>query len=257
MPGSEYLEFARDTVKSTVGSLKENIRDRLNVTYKSKFDLFTEMDKFVENNILRSIQENFSGHDIITEETDTEMMGSDHVWYIDPISGSTNYAHGLPIYGISLALKIDENMEVGVIYNSVEDKVFYTERGKGSYIGCVDISVSDIEHIEKAMISTSFPYNEIGRKENLEYFNKVAPEVEGIRRTGSVAVDLSYIALGLIDGFWAIGLESWDTAAGVLLIEESGGRVSDVEGEDYGLESKSILVSNGKIHEDMIRLLNG
>ncbi|MEF8833134.1 MAG: inositol monophosphatase family protein [Candidatus Thermoplasmatota archaeon] len=251
----DFLEFARTTVESTVSSLKENIRKRLKVEYKSKFDLFTEMDKYAENEILKAIKKNFPEHDIVTEETDMERGGSDYVWYIDPISGSTNYAHGFPIYGVSLALKVGGKMKIGVIYNSIEDKVFYAERGKGAYLESEEISVSDIENIEKSIVSTTFPYNEQGRKKNLEYFNNIAPKLEGIRRTGSVSVDFSYLSLGLLDGFWAVDLEPWDTSAGWLLVEESGGKVSKLNGDDYGLEAESILLSNGKIHEDMIEVL--
>jgi len=257
MVENNLLDFARETVESVVGILKENIHNRLEVQYKAKFDLYTEMDKRVENQIMRAISENFPEHDIVTEETDIATGKSDHVWYIDPISGSTNYAHGLPIYGVSLALEVRENIQVGAIYNSVEDEVFYAERGKGAYVEGKKLSVSDVEEIQKSTVSTSFPYNKSGRNKNLEYFNRIAPIVEGVRRTGSVSVDLSYLAHGSLDAFWAVGLESWDTAACWLLVEESGGRARRINGQNYELEAESILVSNGKIHEDMVRLLNG
>lgn len=254
---NRYLDFARGTVESAVESLKENVHESLEIRYKSKFDLFTKMDKQVENSIVGSIRENFPDHDIVTEETDLERVGSDKVWYIDPISGSTNYAHGLPIYGISLALKLEDEIKVGAIYNSVADKVFYAEKDEGAYLEEEKISVSTVDKIEKALVSTTFPYNEEDRKKNLEYFNKIAPKVEGIRRTGSVSVDLSFLALGAIEGFWAIELKSWDTAAGWLLVEESGGEVSRINGEKYGLKADSILVSNGEIHSDLMEMMTG
>ncbi len=256
MSEEDLLDFARETVESTVEPLKENIRSGLMIEYKSKFDLLTEMDSKVEDEIVTAIQEKFPKHDIVAEESSATIKGSDHVWYIDPISGSTNYAHGLPVYGVSLALKIGENIELGAIYNSVEDEVFYVERGKGAYVGGKNLSVSDIKDIEKSIISTSFPYEDRGRDKNLEHFKKVVPKVEGIRRTGSVAVDFSYLAQGVLDGFWAVGLKPWDTAAGLLLVEESGGRVSNIDGKDHELGADSILASNGNIHEDMRRLLN-
>ena len=144
----EYLlEFVRETVESTVEPLKENIHTGLKTEYKSKFDLLTEMDRKVENKIVTAIQEKFPRHDIVAEESSRSIMGRDHVWYIDPISGSTNYAHGVPIYGVSLALKIGENIEVGAIYNSVEDEVFYAERGKGAYVEGKKLFVSDVGNI--------------------------------------------------------------------------------------------------------------
>ena len=256
MSKDDLLDFAKETVESTVESLKDNIRTGLKIEYKSKFDLLTEMDMKVEDEIVTAIKEEFPKHDIVAEESFATMKRSDHVWYIDPISGSTNYAHGLPIYGVSLALKIGENIEVAAIYNSIEDEVFYAERGKGAYVGGKKLSVSDVEDVGKSIVSTSFPYEDRGRNKNLEYFKKVVPKVEGIRRTGSVAVDFSYLALGVLDGFWAVGLKPWDTAAGLLLVEESGGRVSSIDGEDHELGAESILVSNGEIHEDIMKLLN-
>ncbi len=252
----DLLDFAVETVESTVESLKENIRSSLEIEYKSKFDLVTEIDREVENEIIEAVQREFPGHDIIAEETSTDIEGSDHIWYIDPISGSTNYAHNLPVYGISLALRVKEKIEIAVVYNSVEDKIFSAKRGYGANVEGKEISVSEIERIERSIVSTSFPYDESGRNRNLEYFDKIAPKVEGIRRTGSVAVDFSYLSLGVLDGFWAVGLKSWDTAAGSLLVEESGGKVSRIDGKDHELEAETILVSNGKIHEDMIELLS-
>lgn len=257
MNEDDLLGFAKDTVGSVVDDLKKNIYDHLEIRYKGKFDLYTQMDKRVESEIVRAISETLPEHDIITEETDTVIGGSDQVWYIDPISGSTNYAHGLPIYGVSLALKVRDKIKLGVIYNSIHDRLFYAERDKGAYVGDVKMSVSEVENIERSIVSTSFPYTKSGRNKNLEYFTKIAPKVEGVRRTGSVSVDLSYLALGFLDAFWAVGLESWDTAAGLLLVEESGGSVSRVSGQKYDLEAESILVSNGKIHEDIVRILNG
>jgi len=256
MSKDDQLDFAKKIVESIIESLKENIRTGLKIEYKSKFDLLTEMDRKVENKIVTAIQEEFPKHDIVAEESAASIKGSDHVWYIDPISGSTNYAHSIPIYGVSLALKIGENIEVGAIYNSVEDEVFYAERGKGAYVGGKKLSISDVEDIEKSIVSTSFPYDDIGRKKNLQYFNEISPKVEGIRRTGSVAVDFSYLALGVLDGFWAVGLEPWDTAACVLIVEESGGRVSSIDGKDYELEAETILASNGKIHEEMKKVVS-
>ncbi len=254
MTDSEHLKFAMGAVRSVVKSLKENIDERSKVEYKSKFDLYTEMDKKVENQIVDAIQTKYPEHDIVTEETDLEITGSDHVWYLDPISGSTNYAHGLPIYGVSMALRIGEEIKIGVIYNSVVDSLFYAEKNEGAYLEEKKIFVSEVENIDKAIVSTSFPYEKKGRAENLEYFNEIAPKVEGIRRTGSVSVDFSFLALGLIDGFWGVGLKSWDTAAGSLLVEESGGQVSNIYGKTYDISEKDILFSNKEIHDDMLEM---
>ncbi len=255
MDNERYLRFAKKTIESSIELLKKSIYEDLEIEYKSKFDLFTKVDKRVEKNIVESIKENYPEHDIVTEETDLKLKGSENVWYIDPISGSTNYAHDLPFFGISLALKYDEEIKVGVVYNSVEDEVFYAEKNGGAYRGDKRLTTSDVAEIGKAVVSTTFPYDEEGRNRNLKYFNRIAPKVEGIRRTGSVSVDLSYLSMGALDGFWALGLESWDTAAGWLLVEESQGEVSTIEGDKYGLEKDSILVSNEDIHRDLIESL--
>ncbi len=252
----DLWSFARKTVNEAGQTLKEEISKDPGVEYKKKFDLVTDTDKKIERSIVDSIKKGYPDHDIVTEEADIERTGSDHVWYLDPISGTTNYAHCMPIYGISLALEIEDEICVSAIYNSVEEEVFHAEKGEGAYMGEKEITVSQVETIEKSLVSTTFPYDEEGRKKNLEYFERIAPNVEGIRRTGSVSVDLPYLALGVLDGFWAIELKPWDTAAGLLLVEESGGSVTEIDGSGYDIHSDSIVATNGIIHEVTIERLN-
>ncbi len=255
MMSEDFQNFAKSTVEKAGKSLKENIIIDKDVEYKKKFDLVTDMDKNIERSIVDSIQEKYPSHDIVTEEMDLERTGSEYTWYLDPISGTTNYAHGLPIFGISLALEIGDKISVCGIYNSVENKVFHAQRGKGAFVGEKKISVSEVDELEKAVVSTTFPYNERGRKRNLEHFNEVALKVEGIRRTGSVSVDLPYLACGIIDGFWAVELEPWDTAAGSLLVEESGGSITEIDGGEYDINSETFLATNGKIHDEIIECI--
>ena len=178
-------------------------------------------------------------------------------WIIDPLDGTTNYAHGYPVFCVSIALENKGKVILGVVYDPMREEMFVAVHGKGAYLNGKKISVSDCSNISKSLLATGFPYDIRESKENnLDYFNSMAINVQAIRRAGAAALDLANLAAGRFDGFWELKLKPWDTAAGGLLVTEAGGVISDIAGKKWNLQSPSLLASNGLIHEQMIKVLS-
>jgi myo-inositol-1(or 4)-monophosphatase len=239
----------------------EFLRDRLasahRIDYKGEIDLVTEVDRICEEMITTKIDHLFPEHDILGEEFTHTSKGSDFRWIIDPLDGTTNYAHGYPVFCVSIALQKLHDIIMGVIYHPMLDEIFVTERGQGAFLNGRKIAVSDTPTLAKSLLATGFPYDvQESSVNNLNHFNAMILKTRGIRRAGSAALDLAYVAAGRFDGFWEIKLKPWDTAAGWLMVEEAGGAVTDMRGEAYHLESPVIVASNGVIHEEMVDILN-
>jgi myo-inositol-1(or 4)-monophosphatase len=221
-----------------------------------QFNLVTEADRNAESRIVEILLEAFPDHAILGEEGGAHEGTAPYKWIIDPLDGTTNYTHAFPMFSVSIALEHDGVLEVGVIYDPVRDEMFYAERGKGAFLNGEPIHVSDPDRIETSMLVTGFPYN---IRENPDYcyerFIAFLMEAQAIRRLGSAALDCAYIAAGRLDGFWEVSLQPWDKAAGQLLIEEAGGRVSDFEGKEHNIYALPLLASNGHIHDEMVRVL--
>ncbi|MGB5073605.1 MAG: inositol monophosphatase family protein [Bacteroidota bacterium] len=234
-----------------LGNLQE-----IEVKNEQQFNLVTEADRNAELRIVEILLAAFPDHGILGEEGGVRNPDASHKWIIDPLDGTTNYTHAFPIFSVSIGLEIEGELEVGVIYDPIRDEMFSTERGKGAYLNGKKIHVSDTSRIEKAMLVTGFPYN---IRENPDYcyerFIGFLKEAQAIRRLGSAALDCAYVAAGRLDGFWEVSLQPWDKAAGHLLIEEAGGRVSDFSGAAHDIYQLPFLGSNGRIHEDMLRVL--
>ena len=253
---SNYREFTITIAKEAGTFLKERLGETLAVKYKGEIDLVTEVDKMSEDMLLYRINNKFPRHDILAEESAGTDRGSDFRWIIDPLDGTTNYAHGYPVFCVSIALEKENEIILGVIYNPVAEEMFVAEKGKGAFLNGKRISVSDTTDISKSLLATGFPYDiRENPDNNLNYFNEMATKVQAIRRAGSAALDLAYIAAGRFDGYWELRLKPWDTAAGWLLVKEAGGLVTEIFGKDYFLKSPHILASNGKIHDKMIDVL--
>jgi myo-inositol-1(or 4)-monophosphatase len=177
-------------------------------------------------------------------------------WIIDPLDGTTNYAHGYPVFCISIAVEEKGTIILGVIYDPMRDEMFSAERGKGAFLNGDRISVSKINELSRSLLATGFPYDIRQSKENnLNYFSSMATKAQAIRRAGAAALDIAYVASGRFDGFWELKLMPWDMAAGVLLAAEAGGRITKISGEKWDIESQSILVSNGLIHNQLALVL--
>lgn len=237
--------------------LREKLYDRHTVQYKGEINLVTEADRLSETLIMERIRQSFPGHDILAEESPETANGSGFRWIIDPLDGTTNYAHGYPIFCVSIALEIAGEIRLGAVYNPMLAELFTVERGAGAFLNGSRISVSPTADLNKALLATGFPYDiREDRNNNMNYFMAMAMNAQAVRRGGSAALDLAYVAAGRFDGFWELKLMPWDTAAGWLLITEAGGSVTDLSGGPYGLCSPHMLAGNGLVNHEMLRILS-
>ena len=225
----------------------ENV-DRLTVNQKGQHDYASEVDFQAEREIIRIIRNAYPSHAILAEESG-EHKGNDYVWVIDPLDGTTNFLHGFPQYSVSIALKRKGKIELGVIYDPGRDELFTAERGGGSMLNNHRIRVAHQSSLQGALLGTGFPFrSEEYLDDYLGMFRSLCAATSGIRRPGSAALDLAYVAAGRLDGFWEIGLKEWDMAAGVLLIQEAGG-VTDFSFNANYLKSGNIIAGNPKMHQ--------
>jgi len=236
-------------IKSCLGKAKI-------VEFKGEINIVTDIDKKAESTIIRHLKKNFPKHHILAEEGGGESTGSGYKWVIDPLDGTTNFAHGFPFFCVSIALEKNRTPILGVVYDPIRDELFYAEKGKGSFLNNKKIRVSKTSKLNNALLATGFAYNfRKAYRSNLENFYKLMLHARAIRRAGSAALDLCYVACGRFDGFWELDLHPWDTAAGILIIKEAGGKVSRLFGEPYSHYDKELLCSNTKIHSQMIAAL--
>ena len=226
------------------------------VKKKGAIDLVTAADVDSEQTIVKEIHSVFPDHAILAEESGLHQGRPDDCWIIDPLDGTTNFAHNLPIFSISIAFSHKGEIQLGIVFNPISGELFTAERGRGAHLNHRPIGVSSSPHIEECLLVTGFPYNLHHTISSLMLrFQSALCTCQGIRRLGSAALDLCYVACGRFDGFWEENLNPWDTAAGVLISREAGGRVTDFEGGPFDLEGKQLLATNGQIHPEMIALL--
>lgn len=246
----------------------------LKIEEKAKNDLVTNVDKAAEKLIIREIKSNFLDHAILAEESNfshktapENYAKSKFIWLIDPIDGTTNYAHGLSEYAVSIGLfetakaehsknfqYLSGELIMGVVFAPALNELFYAEKGRGAYFNGKKIKISNINKLKNSLLATGFPYN--NRKRNLPYFSAMLDQSQAIRRLGAASLDLCYVAMGRFDGYWEFDLKPWDIAAGTLIIKEAGGKITDTNGNMLDLFGKDILATNGKIHREMIKALN-
>ena len=219
-------------------------------------NLVTKVDILSERAIKETLKKAFPSHGYICEENGTENADNEYRWIIDPLDGTVNYAHGFPLFCVSIALQKNCITQLGVVYAPVLDELFTVELGKGARLNGKKVSVSISKTLESSLLSTGFPYS-LKRTpgNNLIHFNKFCMKAQAVRRGGSAALDLCYVGCGIYDGFFEQGLYAWDTAAGVLFIEEAKGRVTNYQGEPFNVFDKRIVASNGGIHKEMLKLL--
>jgi myo-inositol-1(or 4)-monophosphatase len=252
------------------GEILNEHRGKVNsIGYKDEVNLVTEVDRISEEAILQIIKENFPDHAILTEESgefipESERTESVYRWVVDPLDGTTNYAHGFPMYCVSVALEKNGEIILGVVYNPNLDELFVAEKRKGAFLSnqarnteeSQRISVSQTTELSQSLLATGFPYDIRKSKiDNLDHFANFYKKAQAVRRGGSAALDLCYLAVGRFDGFWELKLSPWDTAAGTLMVEEAGGKVSNFSGGPFNIHLKEILASNEKIHQQMIEVL--
>lgn len=225
----------------------------------SVFDIVTEGDKAAERLIVSALREAFPDHGIVGEEGGRiNAENAEYCWYIDPIDGTANFASRIPFFSISMALADrDLNPLVGVVMNPISRNVFSAAAGQGATRNGVPIQVSQTASLENAILCSGFPYDAAAQKRiNIEPFMAFLPQVRDLRRFGSAALEMSYVAWGRLDGYWELNLNAWDCMAGILLVREAGGKVTDYSGGEAGLDGRQIIASNGLLHQAMLRVIN-
>ncbi|MBI2619269.1 MAG: inositol monophosphatase [Ignavibacteriales bacterium] len=219
-------------------------------------NLVTDLDRKAEELIIRTIKKRYHNHDFLAEESGSHETKSDYRWVIDPIDGTTNFTHGLPIYCVSIGLEHRGELILGVVYDPNRDELFTAEKGKGAFLNKRPIRVSGTRTLIEALVVTGFPYDVRSNPGHVvQHFNNFLMAAQAVRRLGSAALDLCYVAAGRFDGYWEVTLNPWDMAAGVLILEEAGGKFTDLEGFPSTIHRKSLLTSNGIIHEQMVEVL--
>ncbi len=255
------LDFAIETARDAGRLLAERFGRKIEINNKSEIDLVTESDLASERLIIDRIKTYHPRHSILAEESgisnpQDQANRNGWLWIIDPLDGTTNYAHGYPCFCVSIALAHQGQLQVGVVYDPMRDEMFAAERGQGASLNGRRITVSRTMNLGSALLCTGFPYDVRERNDFARHFANFIMRARGVRRDGAAALDLAYVAAGRFDGFWEEGLKAWDVAAGVLLVEEAGGRVSDYRGAPFDIHTPPILASNGLIHEQMQQVLH-
>ncbi len=226
---------------------------QLSVTAKSRNDFVTEVDKQAEQEIIATLRKSYPNHGILAEESGTQ-AGDEYQWIIDPLDGTTNFLHGFPQFAVSIALQHGKRLEQAVVYDPLSQELFTASRGAGAQLNEMRIRVATRTSLDGALLGTGFPFKDQQHLDAyLEMFRALLPPTAGIRRAGSAALDLAYVASGRLDGFWEIGLSKWDMAAGILLIQEAGGLVGDLSGGHDYLESGNLVTGNPKVFAAMLK----
>ena len=249
-----YLEVAVEIAREAGKILREEFERPPDIAYKGDFDLITQADRRAEEVIVARLRRYFPEHAIAAEEGTGHESASEFRWHVDPLDGTTNFAHGYPCFAVSIALAQRDALLAGVVYNPVYDELFAAARGEGATLNGKKIRVSRIATLATSLLCTGFPNHKRQAHPNIHYYWDFTLRSHGVRRDGSAALDLAFVAAGRFESFWEFGLKPWDTAAGVLLVEEAGGKVSDLEGRPYRLGGPTILASNALVHEEMQRV---
>ncbi|MEW6654171.1 MAG: inositol monophosphatase family protein [Bacteroidota bacterium] len=237
--------------------LKSGFGKNFSVEFKTNAaNLVTEYDKKSEKTIIDFIMKEFPTHSVLAEESGSYKSSSEYLWIIDPLDGTTNFAHGLPIFSVSIGVQKNGEMVCGVIYDVMRDAMYTAEKGSGAFCNSRKLSVSTNDDLRKSVLVTGFPYN-VHENPDFAYerFTAFLRVARAVRRLGSAAIDMCYVAEGVFDGFWEVSLNAWDMAAGKIIIEEAGGLVTDFSGKPMCVFDKQILATNNKVHESMINVL--
>jgi myo-inositol-1(or 4)-monophosphatase len=233
--------------------LMDYFRKHVKIEYKGGVDLVTVADRKSEALILERIRHQFPAHDVMGEEGTRIETGSEYKWYVDPLDGTTNFAHGFPVFCVSLAVEHRGHRVAGVIYDPTRDEMFTAELGSGASLNGEAIHVSTTPNLGECLIATGFPSQKRHKNPNIYFYHQLTLRTHGVRRAGSAALDLCNVASGRFDGFWEFNLNPWDTAAGVLIVQEAGGKVTDFSGGEFQIASRETLATNGLVHDALIR----
>lgn len=256
---SRIRRLGRQAAYAAGAVLARNFNQPQRITLKGRHDPVTETDLESQRLIVNHIRQAFPEHRILAEEKGVPLTGtadSDGRWIIDPLDGTVNYAHGFPMFAVSIAFEWQGEVIYGIIYDPLREECFEAVRGEGAWLNEHPLRVSETGDLEQALLATGFPYNVAERLEDiLTRFRQVLAVAEGVRRPGAATLDLCYLAAGRLDGFWEEGLKPWDTAAGILIVTEAGGKVTNFQGRPYSLTDDSIAASNGRLHDQLLQVL--
>jgi myo-inositol-1(or 4)-monophosphatase len=251
-----YLNTAIDIAREAGALLLDLFQQPHEITYKRRSDLVTEADRRSEAMIVDRLRALYPSHAIVAEEGGGHQANSDFCWYVDPLDGTTNFAHNFPVFCVTLGLAYKGEVVAGVVYDPTRQELFTTEKGSGAYLNQKRLSVSKAGKLSEALLATGFPPFASNHDLNIEFYFRFTQISHGIRRAGSAALDLCSVAAGRFEGFWELKLNPWDKAAGLLLVEEAGGRVTDVQGRPVNLLGDDIFASNGRIHDEMLEVFS-
>lgn len=248
----DFVPAMTEIAREAGALLMDYFRQRVTVEYKGEADLVTVADRTSELLIRERLGERWPSFDILGEEGGLHDTGSEYRWYVDPLDGTTNFAHGFPVFCVSMGLEYKGERIAGVIYDPTREELFAAERGGGAFLNQQPIQVSKVAKLSESLVATGFPSHKRHKNPNIFFYHQITLHTHGVRRAGSAALDLCYVACGRLDGFWEFNLNPWDTAAGVLMVQEAGGKVSDFKGGPFQLDSRETLASNGLVHEQLL-----
>jgi myo-inositol-1(or 4)-monophosphatase len=251
---ASYLETATEIAREAGALLSRQFERRPGFELKGEFDLVTAADRASEALVVERLRTHFPSHSIVAEEGSGVQGSSEFCWYVDPLDGTTNFAHGFPVFAVSLGLERAGELIAGCIYDPGRDEMFAAERGGGAYLNNRRIRVSKVERIEETLTATGFPSHRRHRDINVYFYYQLAFLSHGVRRPGSAALDLAYVAAGRLDAYWEFGLNPWDIAAGIVLVGEAGGKVTDMLGEPVLVRGPHILADNALVHDAVLGL---
>lgn len=258
MPGQPTLEEVIQLAKTAGEIVRSGFNHKHQIGYKSEMDVVTEMDRQSEDFLLGQIQSRHPGHSILSEESGAIAGQADHVWIVDPLDGTVNYSHQLPMYAVSIAYQQAGELTLGVVYDPSMEECFSAERGKGAWLNGNPIKVSPVKELARTLLVTGFPYDRKSEDfaRGIRYFSELTRITQGVRRLGSAALDMCYVAAGRLDGYWELMIHPWDIAAGALIVQEAGGVVTDLNGgPDFMVPPYATVAANSAIHKAILEQL--
>ena len=252
----EPLEFAVQLAFESGKIQKKYFQKTFSIMHKGEIDLVTNVDFECQSRILELVEKAFPDDEVISEEKTNTYEAGKNRWIVDPLDGTTNYAHGYPFFCTSIAYEVDGEIIIGVVYNPIMDELFFARKGAGSFFNGEKMGVSSVKEIKQALLATGFPYDVVTNpNNNLNHWTKFMMRAQALRRDGSAGLNLSYVAAGRFDGFWEVRLSPWDMAAGMLIVREAGGIITSLSGETFSLYEGGVLASNGLIHDQMVDVI--
>lgn len=248
----EFLPVITDIAREAGALVMEHFARHVQIEYKGEVDLVTVTDRASEKLITDELRKHWPDHDILGEEGTRSDSGSDYKWYVDPLDGTTNFAHGFPVFCISIGLEYKHELVAGVLFDPTRNELFSSAKGNGAHLNGGPIHVSKTARVAESLLGTGFPSFKRHKNPNIHFYHQLTLRSHGVRRAGSAALDLASVAAGRLDGFWEFNLNPWDTAAGVLLVLEAGGKITNFAGEAFEISSRELLATNGVVHAELL-----